>query len=278
MSIVVEAHAKINWALWISGRRSDGYHEMDMLMQQVALCDDLTLEEADDLTLWVDGEPSQDHNNLVLRAASALRELTGVRRGARVLLTKRIPARAGLGGGSADCAAALRALNALWGLNLSDETLLKIGLKLGADVPYCLAGGLCRVRGIGEIVERLPEGPRVYLALSRLGDGLSTADVFRVWDSSPAFPPMDALGAAEALRSGDFDRLRIAARNALIAPAASILLEIPEKIGQLYDAGARYAQMSGSGSTVYGVYESLDKARRAAEILEKSAIVTETLS
>jgi 4-diphosphocytidyl-2-C-methyl-D-erythritol kinase len=212
-----------------------------------------------------------------MRAARALREHTGVRRGARILLTKRIPARAGLGGGSADCAAALRALNELWRLNLPEETLRAIGLTLGADVPFCLTGGLCRVRGVGENIEKLPEGPHVFLALSRLSDGLSTADVFRAWDASPYFPPLDAPSAAEALRVGDFDRLRALSHNALTAPAASLLPEIPEKIRMLYEMGARFAQMSGSGSTVYGVFGGPEDAAEAARMLGKSSIVTETL-
>ena len=277
MSIEVEAHAKINWALWITRRRPDGYHELDMLMQRLALSDHLTFEDADGLTLTVDGRPSEDEENLVLRAARALREATGARRGAHISLVKRIPARAGLGGGSADCAAALKALNALWGLNLPDEALGKIGLKLGADVPYCLTGGLCRVRGIGEAADRLPEGPRAFLALTRLSGGLSTADVFRAWDKAPFFPPFDPEGAMEALRAGDFDRLRRTARNALIPPAASLMPEIPEAIERLYALGARFAQMSGSGSTVYGAFSTRSDAAEAARMLGKNAIVTETL-
>ncbi len=277
MRIEAKAYAKINWALWITGRRPDGYHELDMLMQPVSLCDDLTFEEDDGLSLHVAGGLADDPNNLVLCAARALREQTGARRGARIFLTKRIPARAGMGGGSADCAVALKALNALWGLDLPMETLMRLGLKLGADVPYCLTGGLCRVRGIGELVERVSQAPRAFLALSRLGDGLSTADVFRAWDGSPVFPPMDPTRATEALRSCDFDLLRLSARNALTDAAASLLPEIPEKIALLYDLGARYAQMSGSGSTVYGVFNRPEEARQAARMLGKNAIVAETL-
>jgi len=275
--IELKAFAKINWALWITARRPDGYHELDMLMQRIALCDDLKVEEAEETALYVDGEPSLDQDNLVLRAAGALREETGVRRGARIFLEKRIPARAGLGGGSADCAAALIALNRLWGLGLSNGHLQAIGLRLGADVPYCLTGGLCRVGGIGEAVQRLPEGPALHLAMARLGDGLSTVDVFRAWDATPSYPPADAAGAIDALLSGDFDGLRALAHNALTAPASRLMREIPEKIAALYDAGARYAQMSGSGSTVYGVFERRDEAERAARILGKNAIVTETM-
>ena len=275
--IELEAHAKINWALWVTARRPDGYHELDMLMQRIALCDRLKVEEAEETALYVDGEPSADQGNLVLRAARALRDETGVGRGAHIFLEKRIPARAGLGGGSADCAAALTALNRLWGLGLSDRSLQAIGLRLGADVPYCLAGGLCRVRGIGEAVQCLPEGPKLHLAMERLGGGLSTADVFRAWDEDPSFPPADAPGALAALLSGDFDGLRALAHNALTAPAARLMPEIPEKIEALYAEGARYAQMSGSGSTVYGVFARRDEAARAGRILGKNAIVTETM-
>jgi 4-diphosphocytidyl-2-C-methyl-D-erythritol kinase len=278
MKIEVEAHAKINWALWTTCRRPDGYHELDMLMQRLALSDLMTFEDAEDLSLSMDGKPSGDEENLVLRAARALRQATGARRGAQISLVKRIPVRAGLGGGSADCAAALAALNTLWGLNLPDEALKGIGLRLGADVPYCLTGGLCRVRGIGEQVERLPEGPRAFLTLCRLGGGLSTADVFRAWDASPNYPPVDPEGVMEALRAGDFDWLRRTARNALIHPAASLLPEIPEKIERMYALGARFALMSGSGSTVYGVFSTRAEAAEATALLGKNAIVTETLS
>jgi 4-diphosphocytidyl-2-C-methyl-D-erythritol kinase len=200
-----------------------------------------------------------------------------VRRGARVFLEKRIPSRAGLGGGSADCAAALKALDELWHLNLSEDTLGSIGLKLGADVPYCLTGGLCRVRGVGEGIERLQGGPRLHVALSRLSGGLSTADVFRAWDDSPVFPPINAEGAAFALLAGDFDRLRQLSHNALTAPAASLLPEIPEKIRALYDMGAAFAAMSGSGSTVYGIFSDREEAAEAARMLGENAFVTETL-
>ena len=277
MKIEQEANAKINWTLWITGIRPDGYHEMDMLMQPVALQDRLTFEEADELTLEVDGEPSEDDDNLVIRAARALREMTGARFGARISLVKRIPARAGLGGGSADCAAALRGLAALWGLEISEDALGALGLTLGADVPYCLTGGLCRVRGIGERVEGLGPGPKLHLAMERLGGGLSTPEVFRAWDMAPAYPPADAPGALDALLRGDFDRLRRLSHNALMAPAASLMPEIPEKIQALYDMGALFAQMSGSGSTVYGVFQNDAAARAAAGKLGKNAIVTETL-
>jgi 4-diphosphocytidyl-2-C-methyl-D-erythritol kinase len=277
MRIELDAHAKINWALWVLSRRPDGYHQLDMLMQPIALCDRLTFEAGDGIILYLNGAPCLEPSNLVLRAAEALVEHTGVRRGARIYLEKRIPARAGLGGGSADCAAALRGLDALWGLGLDEGTLRAIGFSLGADVPYCLTGGLCRVRGIGEIVEKLPEGPGVFLAMARLGAGLSTGAVFDAWDAAPEYPPQDAQGAAAALLAGDFERLRKVAKNALIAPANAMMPGICRAIEALYGCGAHFAMMSGSGSTVYGVFDQRQAAQRAADILGKNSIITETL-
>ena len=151
MAILMMAHAKINWALEVTGVRPDGYHALDMLMQRIDLADELFMEPARWISLTVDGKsiPSGGRN-LVVRAANALNEYMGTRRGARIRLKKRIPVRAGLGGGSADCAAALLGLNRMWRLNLPESKLMEIGLRLGADVPYLLRGGFARVRGIGD--------------------------------------------------------------------------------------------------------------------------------
>ena len=133
------------------------------------------------------------------------------------------------------------------------------------------------MRGVGEALEPLPGAPRVFLALARLGGGLSTAEVFRAWDRMPAFPPNRAEAARDALVRGDFEALRALAANALFAPAAALMPEIARGIDQLYAAGALYAQMTGSGSAVYGAFQSPDEAARAARLLGKGAIVTETL-
>jgi 4-diphosphocytidyl-2-C-methyl-D-erythritol kinase len=164
---------------------------------------------------------------------------------------------------------ALRGLAALWGLEIPEAALGALGLTLGADVPYCLAGGFCRVRGIGERIEHLGPGPGLHLAVARLGGGLSTPEVFRAWDGTPAHPPADARGALEALRTKDFDQLRRVSHNALIAPAAALMPEIPERIRDLYAMGALFAQMSGSGSAVYGVFRDGAAAHAAAKKLGK---------
>ena len=270
------ACAKINWALNITGRRDDGYHLLDMLMQTIDLRDTLEIEAADALSLTVDGEPAGEEN-LVLRAARALNGRAGTRRGARMALTKRIPARAGLGGGSADCAAALRALNALWGLDLGEETLLEIGLSLGADVPFCLTGGLAVVRGIGERVDRVPDGPCIPLVLAVPGGGLSTGAVFSLWDRG-GFPAveLDTRALADAVVRRDLPAVDRLCANALTAPAVSLLPEVEKALRRMRDLGAAAAFMTGSGSAVVGAFETPAAARCAAGTLP-GAILTQTL-
>ena len=135
MAIIIRAHAKINWSLDITALRDDGYHELNMLMQRITLADELLFESARWLTLNVDGKiVPTGGRNLVIRAANALNDYMGERKGAKIRLKKQIPVRAGLGGGSADCAATLLALNKLWGYNLPESKLLEIGATLGADV------------------------------------------------------------------------------------------------------------------------------------------------
>ena len=266
MRVTARAHAKINWSLGILSARADGYHELDMLMQTLELHDDLILEPDDGVTLTCD-DPAVpvDGSNLVVRAALALAEEAGVRRGARMRLVKRIPSRAGLGGGSSDCAAALTALDRLWGLGTPPERLMALGRSLGADVPFCLQGGLSRVRGIGERLQPLSPAPEVPLVLVTPGGGLSTGGVFRAWDQG-AYPPARPVGQdlIEALTSFDPARAQALSFNSLEAPAISLMPQIADVMEALRAEGARMVRMSGSGSTVFAVFESGAAARRAA--------------
>lgn len=270
------AYAKINWALNIVGRRDDGYHLLDMLMQTIDLSDDLAIEPADTLTLTVGGAPARP-DNLILRAADALNRYTGESHGARMALTKRIPARAGLGGGSADCATALRALNTLWGLELSDGELMAIGERLGADVPFCLTGGLARVSGIGEAIEPVANAPEIPLVLVTPGGGLSTGAVFALWDGG-GWPEMalDTRALADAVVRRDLRAVDRLCANALTAPAVSLMPEIGALIETMHALGALSAFMTGSGSTVVGAFATFDAARAAAERLP-GAVLTRTL-
>lgn len=275
----LEARAKINWTLDILGRREDGYHLMDMLMQSVCLADEVTLTEADTLSLTVrqgsyttqtsETESSSapvptDERNIAYKAALALQHRTGCQKGAAITLTKNIPSGAGMGGGSADAAAVLYGLNKLWGLGLTHEKLLEIGLTLGADMPFMLTGGLARVGGIGECIAPLCPAPQVWLLLIQPCDGLSTGEIFTAYDS-PApdlfirHPRTDA--AQQALITGDLVSLAAAMDNVLEGISIAKRPAIEAAGRQLEAAGALRGMMTGSGSVVYGVFAD----RAAAE-------------
>lgn len=278
MQMTVRAYAKINWSLDILNRRGDGYHEMNMLMQNVDLCDEISFSPARFVTLEVNGRViASGSKNLIVRAATALNEYMGENHGMRIQLKKRIPVRAGLGGGSADCAAALIALNELWRMRLPFKTLLSIGESLGADVPYCLAGGFTRVSGIGEQLTPV-DGARVFpLLITMVGEGLSTQSVFGAFDEG-AYPTlgldMDAL--VSAVSSGALLRAQVLSGNALEGPAIRLLPEIADAMKKMSEAGAKFVRMSGSGSAVYGVFET-DEAAIRAKSLFSNAIFTRTM-
>lgn len=279
MRINVKAYAKINWALDILKKRDDGYHELDMLMQTIDLCDELSFENARWITLSVNDRPiANGSKNLVVRAANALNEYMGEKRGANIMLKKHIPIRAGLGGGSVDCAAALLALNELWRLRLPFQTLSRIGASLGADVPYCMCGGLCRVRGLGEKIDRLDGAREVQLLALHVGAGLSTQAVFGEYDSfGDGSLSLDIGEAASAIIAGDYARADTFCGNALERAAIRLMPGIAKAIEAMRANGARMARMSGSGSTVFGVFDNYDDALRAQSAI-KGSILCKTLA
>ncbi len=267
--LIAQAHAKINWALDILGVREDGYHQMDMLMQSISLCDTLRFEQADQLTLTINGqEDAFQEENLIIRAARLLQAESGFHGGARINVAKRIPARAGLGGGSADCAAALIALNRLWKLGFSQEELLRLGLRLGADVPFCLTGGLMRVGGIGERLAPVSSSGPVSLLLVMPDDGLNTREVFREYDAGRrCLPPVNMDDAAAALARGEYAVLNERAQNVLTEPAMRMSASIAPAIYRLDEQGAVMARMSGSGSAVFGLFAATEEAEAACRAL-----------
>ena len=278
MKITAKAYAKINWSLGICGDRPDGYHDLDMLMQRIELCDELTFENARWLTLSIDGQrlPTGDRN-LVIRSANALNDLLGTRHGARITLKKHIPSRAGLGGGSADSAATLIALNRLWNLNLPLRTLAQIGKKLGADVPYCLHNGLARVQGIGEIVTPLERSPVYPMVIVTPGGGLSTPAVFQEWNKGYPMTQLDNAELAAALMSGELRKAQALSHNDLEAPAVALMPEIGSLIEKFRAMGAEYVRMTGSGSTVFAVFADDEQAAYAAQQVP-GAVFTRTVS
>lgn len=281
--ICLNAYAKINWTLNILGTRDDGYHQMDMLMQSVDVCDTLWLEEDETLSLCSagseeenaasDGLSSQavmyDQSNLVYRAALALKQRFGIAKGARIRLQKRIPSGAGMGGGSADAAAALIGLNRLWGLGFDRQQLCAIGLTLGADVPFMLTGGLARVGGIGEEITPLSPAPRVPLVLMQPCDGLSTGKIFSAYDAlgQKQIPRPDNALAQSALLKSDLFALSSAMNNVLEAVSLPARPALGEALSVIQQAGAVHAMMTGSGSVVYGVFQTDQQAEAALNML-----------
>ena len=269
----LKAWAKINWSLDIIGRREDGYHQMDMVMQLIELHDDIGLELSDGLSLQVDGRVRvpDSGDNLVLRAAQALRTHAGIDKGAAITLHKRIPVGAGLGGGSADAACVLHGLNKLWELHYPLETLCEIGVKLGADIPFCLAGGLMRAEGIGEILSPLPCKRSFPLVVIQPCRGLSTREVFTDLHEMPEseWEHPDTESMIRALGEDNLRLLAASLGNTLQPVSEKKRPELRACIRALKEHGARAAKMTGSGSAVYGVFPTMAAARTAYESLRK---------
>jgi 4-diphosphocytidyl-2-C-methyl-D-erythritol kinase len=266
-ALVETAWAKLNLYLHVTAIRDDGYHELDSLFVFADIGDTLAVEPAAALVLDVDGPfaPAvpDGADNLVMRAARAL----GAGRGARIRLTKRLPVASGIGGGSADAAAALRALDALWELRLPAAALERIAGGLGADVPACVRSVPTQVSGIGEILAEAPPPPPCWVVLANPGAAVSTPAVFRAFDAALAsFSPAAPLGphaglagfvAALAERANDLQPAAIA-----IAPAIGDVL-----VALAACDGCLLARMSGSGATCFGLFGDPGTAERAAQNL-----------
>lgn len=261
------APAKINLYLHVLGRRADGYHELDSLVAFADLGDRLAVAPAPDATLSIGGPFARDcpqgGANLVMRAAMMLAAATARPMMAAMSLDKQLPVAAGIGGGSADAAAALRALRQLWRVDIDDSLLAGMCLALGADVPVCLEGRPARVRGIGDRIEPAPRLPEAGLVLVHPGVPLATSDVFAArngpfGDAAPAMPAGfdDATALAGWLRSRRND-LADAARSCcpVIESVLSALEAAPDVL---------LARMSGSGATCFGLFADRATADRAA--------------
>jgi 4-diphosphocytidyl-2-C-methyl-D-erythritol kinase len=262
-----DAPAKINLFLHVTGRREDGYHLLESLVVFTETGDRLTVETADALTLEIEGPfaaalPAAGADNLVLRAASMLREAGSVDVGARIVLEKNLPVSSGIGGGSADAAAALRALCALWELSLAEAILAGLGLSLGADVPVCLYARPAMMSGVGERVDNVDPPPGCGVVLVNAREAVSTPDVFNARTAEFSAPsgwncPTDFESLIRAL----MDR-----RNDLLAPALLVSPVIGDVLGALEaDPACALARLSGSGGTCFGLYPSIAQANTARE-------------
>jgi len=255
-SVRRDAHAKVNVFLRVLGLREDGYHELESLVLPLSLADTVEVEEADRLDVEVHGDPrlaaaaeSGAGMNLGLMAALALAETAAVTRGARIRITKRIPVAAGLGGGSADAAAVLLALDELWGCGLGPEALVQVAERVGSDVPALVAGGPVMMRGRGEHVERVEVAP-TWWVVRAFGFPTRSPDAFRWWDEDGSVTGPEGAVVLDAAARGDAEALGRALRNDLEAPVCARHPEIAVVRNALLEAGALGAVMSGSGPTV----------------------------
>ena len=249
------AYAKLNLALHARGRLRDGRHALETIFAFCLDGDELTAERSDRIALEIDGpfaaDLSADSDNLVVRAANALRDKAEVRAGAALRLTKKLPVASGIGGGSADAAAALRLLTALWGIDPVHATA--VAPQLGADVPACLLSMTARGTGAGDTLELVDAGTAVTpVLLVNPGVTLSTAEVFAAWDGVDRGP----LGQ---WRDG---------RNDLEAAATSLVPEIADVLAWLRSqSGVSVARMSGSGATCFALFDDLEARDRAADLV-----------
>ena len=270
---VVEEHApaKVNLDLLITGRRADGYHELDSLVVFTSPADRLVLHPAPDLSLEMGGPFAAalgGADNLVLRAAQVLAAHAGRAPQARIVLEKNLPVAAGLGGGSADAAATLRGLDRLWRLGLGTAALAPLAERLGADVPVCLAARPARMRGIGERLEPVPDLPALALLLVNPRRPLATAAVFAALGPLPAAPP--ERGPPPGAWSAFLDWLRVRP-NHLEGPARRLLPAIDEVLAALArQPGCALARMSGSGATCFGLFTNAAACAQAEAALRQA--------
>ena len=260
----IKAAAKLNFSLDILEIRPDGYHEMDMVMQTIDLFDDVELSKAGTISVFSDGSPDGPEN-LAWKAAEAFFRAAKRSGGARIRLTKRIPAQAGMAGGSADAAAVLIGLNALYDARLSPEALRDAGLSVGADVPYCLIGGTARVRGIGEIVEPMPPFLSGYLVVAKPAIGISTAEAFRRFDRAENLRHPEIAALLSVMEKGQLDALSLFMENVLEQSEQNETVETLRQ--ELLKNGALAARMTGSGSAVFGLFSEKEAASRCAVAL-----------
>ena len=273
-TITRKAYAKINLGLDVVRRLPNGYHEVRMIMQNVGIYDVLTFAKAEEgILLQVDNqEVPADGNNLICKAAKLLLETAGIQGGVRITLEKNIPIAAGMAGGSTDAAAAFLGINELYEIGYDIEQLKALGVKIGADVPYCIQGGTALAEGIGEVLSELPAPPACHLLVAKPDINVSTKFVYENLRANELEYHPDIDGMIKALDLGDLKGITDRLGNVLetvTVPAYPIIQEIK---GVMLAAGAENALMSGSGPTVFGIFTNKDQAEAAAEAIRNAEL------
>ncbi|WAA09488.1 4-(cytidine 5'-diphospho)-2-C-methyl-D-erythritol kinase [Fervidibacillus albus] len=255
MKLHVKAPAKINLTLDVLHKRTDGYHELEMVMTTVDLADRLELSRLEEDRIIVHSEsrfvPSGERN-LAYQAASVLKKELNVKKGVEISIEKHIPVAAGLAGGSSDAAAVLRGLNRLWDLRLSLRELAEIGAKVGSDVPFCVYGGTALAKGRGEILTPLPPPPSCWVVLAKPPIGVSTAEVYENLSLEQIDHP-NTRQMVDAILNNDYDSICHNIGNVLESVTLARHPEVAEIKGDMKRFGADAVLMSGSGPTVYAL-------------------------
>ena len=260
----VKAPAKINLTLDVLHKRSDGYHEVEMIMTTVDLADRIGLEIREDekiQILSVDRFVPNDYRNLAYQAAKLLKDTYHVKLGVSITIEKNIPVAAGLAGGSSDAAATLRGLNTLWGLGLSLEELAQLGTKIGSDVAFCVYGGTALATGRGELIQKLPAPPNSWVILAKPTLGVSTADIYGKMKLDKIIHPKTNQ-MIEAIENKDFDQMCDSIGNVLEDVTLKLYPEVAVLKEQMQKFGADAVLMSGSGPTVFGLVQQESRVQR----------------
>ncbi len=271
MSLTICAPAKINLTLDVTGTRPDGYHLLRSVMQSVSLADELTLTQEGSRLQFSCSDSSlpADERNLAVRAAQLMTDTFSLPTGIAIRLEKQIPVGAGLAGGSTDAAAIMLGMVRMFELAVRPEELERLGLALGADIPFCLRQGTALAEGIGEKLTAYPT-PKLFVLLVKPPVSLSTAEIYRRLPAAEelAHPQIDGLLSALSARGNILDpMLTDAFRNVLEDPAEALCPQITVIKGALRQAGAAIALMSGSGSTVFGLFPNAAARKKAADTM-----------
>ena len=271
----LKALAKINLGLDVIGRRENGYHDVRMVMQTIYLYDDVTIRKTENPGIVVKTNLSflpVNDDNIAYKAARMLIDEFGIESGVEITLEKHIPVAAGLAGGSSNAAAVLVGMNRIFDLKLSQKDMMERGVKLGADVPYCVMRGTVLAEGIGEVLTPLPPMPKCYILIAKPGINVSTKVVYEKLDSKPIenHPDIDAI--IEGLEQSDVYKVAESLGNVLEAVTIEDYPIIEDIKDAMKEAGALNAMMSGSGPTVFGIFDDKKIAKEAKEKIKAMGI------
>lgn len=269
-----KAYAKVNLGLDVVRRREDGYHEVKMIMQNIGVHDELTFQkQAEGITLKIDRiDLPTDGNNLIYRTAKLIKEEYGIPEGVRITLKKRIPIAAGLAGGSTDAAAVFKGMNELFGLGMTQEKMCELGVRIGADVPYCIMGGTALAEGIGEKLTPLPDAPNAVVLLAKPDISVSTKEVYQNLNVAELKVHPDIDGMTKAVIRHDLSGIIERMDNVLENVTIRQYPVIDEIKNFMKEHGALRAMMSGSGPTVFGIYEDQGQAAEAYLALKETGL------